>query len=824
MALKPKTKRKLYWTLLSIFGAILLSIVIVPPMINLNGLKPIVEKSVYEQTLVPAKLNGDIHFSLVGGATIVAHDVVVPDAKIGSVLFSIPFRSFFDIKNAKLNGPVVVYDAEIVVEKLKPAMFNHNIELYNSNIYFAGHKFHIIRADFTNGEFHGTIRTDEHKYEVEFAGNTFYIRNRNNNLEIVGHMTPDGSVYGNISLETTHINEWFGFSEPQIDNIIKMTSDFEWNGAPGYTFKNINADNFSGNITVHPNGDRDIQLVSDNLEFDFSFLLNPKKILHRTNLNLDLYGKLKFDNQTFNHLRVNIISNQDKVQINDIIADDIKITGGTITDKGAENITLEIPFDGITATCLFSGTADKWQCSKFKYGNLSGSLFVTGDKYNMFVESDAPMPTDQELIKIVNRFGTHGVIRFRFSNMAGTYTIDQNKITPSYTFAKDKTLKWLNTNIPFLPKFMLTDSGDYYWDQGMLTFTPYNNQWKLSTYENYFHISGTSFKTWFPNIDLQSVNDDKYTISGFWDGDKISNLKINISGHEFTGSASGKNITLHTDTFVIGQFLNQEFFNNYDQMEFLANAPILIPFTLPVNIALSANKLIYDNTEYMNFVYTLRPNVQTFSITDSSRGNLLATIEKSDNTYDISIQLNRFLINGELLSDTMPLNIRDTLITAEISLTTHGQIAHDIYYNLSGIMDLTFDGGYILGIGIDDFYASAENITTLNAEYALSNALGGGVSKLKTMRIIGNYERGNFITTEPIQLSLRHTTGIGGLGIQDGLMTAEFDLTLRGTAPTPATIELGVLPDGGRSYSLSAIMQEIDPGFMRVFVKTRDKF
>ena len=371
---------------------------------------------------------------------------------------------------------------------------------------------------------------------------------------------------------------------------------------------------------------------------------------------------------------------------------------------------------------------------------------------------------------------------------------------------------------------MLTDSGDYYWDQGMLTFTPYNNQWKLSTYENYFHISGTSFKTWFPNIDLQSVNDDKYTISGFWDGDKISNLKINISGHEFTGSASGKNITLHTDTFVIGQFLNQEFFNNYDQMEFLANAPILIPFTLPVNIALSANKLIYDNTEYMNFVYTLRPNVQTFSITDSSRGNLLATIEKSDNTYDISIQLNRFLINGELLSDTMPLNIRDTLITAEISLTTHGQIAHDIYYNLSGIMDLTFDGGYILGIGIDDFYASAENITTLNAEYALSNALGGGISKLKTMRIIGNYERGNFITTEPIQLSLRHTTGIGGLGIQDGLMTAEFDLTLRGTAPTPATIELGILPDGGRSYSLAAIMQEIDPGFMRVFVKTRDKF
>jgi hypothetical protein len=143
---------------------------------------------------------------------------------------------------------------------------------------------------------------------------------------------------------------------------------------------------------------------------------------------------------------------------------------------------------------------------------------------------------------------------------------------------------------------------------------------------------------------------------------------------------------------------------------------------------------------------------------------------------------------------------------------------------MSGDMDITFSDGYLVGMSFDNFYASAENITTLNAEYALANALTSGETKIKTMRIIGTYDDGNFITTQPIELSMRHTTAVGGLAITDNQMTAEFDLTLRGTAPTPVTIELGITPNGARNYSLSEIMQNLDPGFMRAFVKTHDKF
>lgn len=825
MALKPRHKRRFFWGAICTIATIALAVVIIPPMITLNKLKPVVEKSIYEQTNVPIKLDGDIHFSLIGGATIVAHDVTIPTAKIASVLFSIPFRGFFNIENSKLTGPVIIYDAEITIDKLSPAAFNHNIEIYNSKINFMGRKFHIVRADFTDNEFHGIIRTPEHKYEVEFSGDNFHIKNKNSNLDITGKMFSDGSINGHISLETDNINEWFGFKTPKIEQKIKLSMNFEWNGGDGYRFTNIVSDHFSGNITFYPNGEKTIQLVSDNLDYDFTFLLNPDELIHNTKLNLNFYGDLRFQGKNFNHLLIDATGTQDTLQISKIIIGDTQISGGLITKNGAKNIKITLPIDNKTAKCLFSGTPKNWTCSKFVYDNLSGSLSVDNDVFFINVTSKTKMPTDEKLLSLARKLGKSGTIKFSFADISGTYQITSTDIIPTYNYAKNKTLKWLNINIPFLPEFMKTASGDFSWNNGMLTFTPYDKQWQLSTYDNYFYISGTSFKSWLPSdLDTRFLQDSSYTISGFFDGNKISNMNLNIAGHEFSGSASGKNLTLNTETFNIEPFINPQYTNNSEQMEFLSNLPILTLFNLPFNISLSSGALIYKNSKYNNFLYTLKPESQTFSITDLTRGNLLTTIERNKTNYTIFTQLNRFVINGPLLSSNMPLNIRDTMITGQITMKTNGQIAHDIYYNMSGNLDLSFSDGYIVGFGFDDFYASAENITILNSEFALSRALKGGQSRIKKMRLVGTYSNGNFISTEAIDLSTRHTDIIGGLAITDGLMTGEFDIIMRGTAPSPSTINLGVLPDGTRKYSLSEIMQNLDPHYMRAFIKTHDKF
>ena len=99
MALKPRHKRKIIWSLVSVIAALVLAVIIIPSIITLNRFKPMIENAIEAQTNVPAKLNGDIHFSLLSGATIVVHDVDIPSAKIGSLLLSIPFSSLFNLDN-----------------------------------------------------------------------------------------------------------------------------------------------------------------------------------------------------------------------------------------------------------------------------------------------------------------------------------------------------------------------------------------------------------------------------------------------------------------------------------------------------------------------------------------------------------------------------------------------------------------------------------------------------------------------------------------------------------------------------------------------------
>ena len=234
--------------------------------------------------------------------------------------------------------------------------------------------------------------------------------------------------------------------------------------------------------------------------------------------------------------------------------------------------------------------------------------------------------------------------------------------------------------------------------------------------------------------------------------------------------------------------------------------------------------MVYQENAYKNFVYSLKSGTQTFSITDRARGNLLATIIKERSDYDIFIQLNNFIINGPLLTRNFPLNIMNTNITAELALTTSGYIAHDIWYNLTGDIDVTFDGGYIDGIGLDAFYIAYDDLTRLNVEDRLMTALESGVTKIKNMRIIGQYDHGVFNTTVPIEISMRHADAIGKMNITNGAMTTQLNILLRGTAPDPVTLSMTVMPNGRRGYSMGEIIRYFDPAYMREFIKTHDKF
>ncbi len=812
------------WRLLIAVGIVLLCLVLVPTVFTLNSMRDKIEIAFTDQTGVSAKINGDVHFSLLGRANIVAHDIAIPNGHISSVRFAVPLWSMFDIQNAKLDDKITVYGARIAIERLIPITMNYDIDIHNSIVRFLEKDYEIVSGKINQGNFSGTIRTDQHKYEINYSDGKFLVENNANNLSLTGEFSESGGAHGKISMETQNVNKWFQFRTPKISGNMRFSSDFDWDGGWGIKFNNITANNYTGNIELMPNGEKYIQLRAHNIDYDFSFLMNPNKIFYKTTFDLDFYGNLTLANHEFGHLKVNAVGTQSQIQIGTIIADDVSISNGTIDIDGAHNIMISLPFDGQMGTCVFSGTPESWNCREFTYGNITGAISVGHNNYKISLKSPDPMPEYDALMSAIRRLGTRGILEMEFADIAGTLEINGNTTRAKYNYVYNKPLNWVAGDLDFIPNDIQKTVGDFTWTGDMMEFIPKNNRWKISMYDNYFYVYGENIKDLFPNVDLQAINDMAYTIVGKHKGKNISDLTIKIAGHEFTGSANGTNITLNTDVLLLDSFINPNFINNYQEREFLTNAPIMQLFNLPINVSLTANSMIYNDDEFRNFIYALKPNIQTFSVSDDNRGNVLANISRDKNNYNIFMQLNRFATRGYLLNTQMPLNIRDSRITAEINMRTSGQIAHDIFYNLAGEMDLSFDGGYLIGIGTDDFYANAANITTMNSEYALTRALSGGESELKSLHIIGVYNSGNFKTTQPVEFSLRHTDGRANLEITDGRMHADIQMIMRGTSPDPKPVGFAILPDSSRQYSISQITNDFDASFLREFIKTHNRF
>jgi len=824
MALKPRIRRRIIYIAATFVALAAIAVVVVPPMITLNNLKPKLAAAITAQTGVETEIRGDVHFSLLGTATIVARDIRVPDGRIGAVSFRIPVSSLFNLSRAQLSRRIGVYDADVKISRLTPVAPEYDISLHNCNVLFLGKEYRIINGTVGDGNFQATVRTDQHKYDVRLNGDAFYITNKNNNLVLLGNLTETGGARGTMALQTKDINAMFEFKEPKITTPIDLEMKFEWDGGYGVRFSDIHANNFTGNIELLPDGRRIIQIFSTDAVFDFSFLLNPTQVIYETSFDMNLRGHLTLAGHEFNHLIIQATGTPDTLRIGKIVADNTVLSGGTISADGAHNISIATNLNGRLLTCMFSGTPEKWSCDGFSWRGLKGTLSVDGDTFNADIKSDAPMPSDDEIRAMVSQLGRRGTIKFIFADAAGTLYIQDDAIKPEFKFARDKTLGWLRDDIEFLPEFMRREIGDFALSGDRVTFRPHSGRWELTTQDKAFVISGRSAHDWFPAADLRAITDGEYFVSGLRRGDAISNLTLRVLGHEFTGGVAGKNITLETDTLNLDALIAQDYIDNYDEMEFLTDAPIMLPFGLDVDISLRADKLIYNGDEYANFIYSLKDGTQTFSISDNARGNLLVIITKDKKDYDISIQASRFKLNGDLLSANMPLNVADARITGEADIHTSGQIAHDIAYNMRGTVDAVLSGGYVTGFGIDTFYASAGDITTLNAEYAIAAALDGGQSQLKEMKITGDFSGHDFHTTAPLTISMRHATASGALEIDDGQMRATLDITLRGTSPAPSKIALQILPSGTRRYSLSEIMTNFDASFLRKFIETHDRF
>ena len=260
MSTKSKHSNKILLFFVSFIAATILALIIVPPMINLNNLKPKIEEVILTKTGVPTKIHGNINFSLMGSAAIVAHNVSVPNGVISSIEFGIPFFDIFNLNNAKISGDIHVKGASLYIEKITPFDIDNKIIVDNSKIQFLDKEYKIIHADFTKNNIDAFVRTDQHKYEIKSVNNEFVVLNKNNNLRLTGELNKKGTASGHISIIAQDINRWFEFQTPKITGRFPITADFMWDGEYGIVFYNISANGVSGSIEYKNDGHKIIKL------------------------------------------------------------------------------------------------------------------------------------------------------------------------------------------------------------------------------------------------------------------------------------------------------------------------------------------------------------------------------------------------------------------------------------------------------------------------------------------------------------------------------------------------------------------------------------
>ncbi|MCL2338497.1 MAG: hypothetical protein FWC51_00905 [Proteobacteria bacterium] len=885
--MKARTRRKLFYFALGVVLLAAAAVVVVPPFLNFDRLKPQITAAVLNQTGLHMTIDGRLRLSLLGRATLSADRVSVAEyGAIDSVSFYIPFRGLLNTGAIGTSSTIILDGAHLNLNTLiPPTGIGARLVIRDSSVMFMGKLYDQINGVFNNGAFDGTIRTNQHKYTLNFHDNTFHITNPNIKLDIAGSLSVDDaggiSAAGQMSMDTADINRWFEFEIPKITERTKFKSDFIWSG-DRFRFYNISGEmgdaDFNGEIEFGP-GYKKISIVANNLTYDFSFLLEHPEFMQNSEINfagnghfvmrglmgggahLGLVGKNVRGtpaDEEFSKIKIRVASDADTTTIRSLVlqSDNFVLTArGEISGTTANNLDLTFYRNdpNVSVHCLLSGVANDWTCARFDYADAvfsaTGTLTVRPDTFHLkflsdnFGAADADISTlNAHLSTLFNR--AKGTVEFALGDGTnGTIKIDGKNTDIEYAAHPETTLAALPVHHEFftvLPAEMMNAVGTMkyaHFVNGRLAAFSFaydgkKTQWTLGIDgDGLLQFSADArylISAYYPNLDAKFLAPSlPMALSGHYKSGLIPDLRITIVSSDvaaFTGKFDGTSFDLHTDMLDLDTLIDGNFIDDYASAQYVTAEPLAFPFALGLNATLTADHIKFNNEVYDNFIYSLRPTTQKMSVTDTARGSVLLSIDKKLAAYHLLVQLGKFETVGTVLPLSSSLNVADSTITAQMAMDTFGITAHDFWANLSGDLDITFDGGTLIGFDIDKFYANAADITKMNAEFAISDALDGGSTKLKSLHLVGHYENGEFRTTRPLTAGARHSEITGDFWAARGKVAARLNVLLRATAPDPKPIAITISPNGNRDYSLSDIMLIFDPDFMRVFIKMHDKF
>jgi hypothetical protein len=860
--MRAKYKHYALWS--GFFGAVLaaLALAIVPPFLDLDYLKPKIKAAVLDRTGMHIEISGSVRLSMLGRATITARGISVAEngGFIKAASFTIPYRYLLDIENAPVAKVISIDGASVEIQKLVAPKTNSIIFIRNSEIRFGNTKLSDINGRFKDDGFIGNIRMGARKYSITMENQRFIISNPGEKMEIIGQLATNGSgnliAAGEMKLQSRDLNSLFGFKYPGLNNMVSMRSDFEWSENV-FNLSNMTgaygASEFSGAISTKDGTVTKVTLVANNIEGEDLSADEFLNFASKTEMDaaLGFVSPIKLSlrggfNPEFMSVMIKSTAANNAIEIEQLLlaGPDAGISArGRISGKTKE---LDIKYyqsaPEISAHCKYLQTdSGDWSCREFSIaengGTISGNFAVSGNKASGSVKTTA---SDLSSIAgLVDKFATDKTtnIKFESQNAAGTVTLYRKGIQEIDYLQKNASIDsaiFKCDGLPKLPNSITSARGEQLAvkkDASICNMNFYGKNMYLTWESNgSFELSHDDMrgliKSFYPDIKTDFLRpENKITIMGNITGRNISNLKILTGGQAFKGGMSSGSINLETDYLDLDNFTNHLYTKGYDSFQYTLPEPLSVPMQIKdLSFALSAKKIIFGGESFDNFFYSLDQGKQKMSISDTGKGGMILSMDRSGTKYRLLLQLDKFVIKGLVFPKGSNLNISDTVITAQAELLTFGLTAHDFWHNMSGPVDIIANGGVLHEFGTDNFYDSVGKITKINSEYMISNALDFGETRIKSLRLAGEYKGGEFKTTRPLTLSVRHADITGSASYTNGKLAADLEIMMRGISPAPQSIYMRILKSGTREYSLSQITLALDPDYLREFVRTHREF
>ncbi|MDR2269114.1 MAG: AsmA family protein [Rickettsiales bacterium] len=852
--MRPSQKYKVFWSSAIVLSALAMAYLIVPPLLPLNRFRADFEAMLSNAAGMPVEINGNLRLSLLGRPMLAANSVQIGDSEIESVRFRISWDSILNLRNAKITSGIKIHGLRKDAKILSIPNFGHKIILYDSIVNYAGKDYEIISGTLGAGRFSARIRAGRHKYNMDVENGEFVITNPNEGLKISGKIASDEagviSANGTLSIETNKLNEWFDFPHPAVKGKARLSMNFNWDGKGFFDFSKIRgtcgAATFGGRIKLwHENGaqtKKSVRMKIDNADLDLSFLADKPEFLYNSEFEIVADGNIKTpipQIKNINNLSIKMDSNFSEINIGTLKAGNKNLSFsaiGRIIRNEANNLDISFyqnqPEQSVR--CTLSSNNGNWRCGRWSIAGKNmtafGTLDVSPDNFQMTFNSDNT-EVDGDSIDVLKKYigNRDGFVEFQIGGTTGSAKFQNGRRHVKYV-RENAILETLPINLP-VSESMKRSTGavDAEINGDEMSFVFRNPDWSLVVNSaGNFAINHKSARKLLSMLtetaELPFVKSNiPVEISGKYRDQMISDLEIKVGEMEFSGIKGGRGISLKTSVLDLDQVLDDKWFAEFIDNQYLSGDPLLAPFGFGANAAITADGVKLNGATYGGFIYSLDSGGQKMSISDSENGHLLLSVSKNKSKYKYLIQMNKFFVPGLLFGNDSPVNIENTTITAEAELDSHGLTAYDIRRNMTGIIDVSFDGGILVGLGTDVFYNNVNNYGRLDTENALRVALDGGGTAIKEMQITGEYSGGDFRTTRPFYLAARHTDITGNLTIKNDSAAIRANITLRGTSPIPKPIALSIIGTK-REYSLSEILPDIDLDYLREFVRTHKKF